>query len=520
MKIKPIVFFGLFNLPISMSMALTLADAPISHVTLYPNTAKIERNIPVRLGENIVTLQGLAANFEISQLQYQTENNIEINAVSHQDSALDKPSGAESRELKTQIEKIEQKISEQNSIIQAAELQNNFLGNLSKGSANKVRKQAYEAFIAIDQAKAEKVKLERRLEELRQNLTAIGDHQFKQRSLKFYVTAPQNGVIKLSYLVPYARWQPIYKAELDTHSKQVKLTRMAMIAQKTGEDWSNVKLTLSTATPQGYVQQLVPQNWWVNYYEPEPPRTPSYFSKKFAMNAPTTLAPAIVAPAPLSETNTTQEPQFPQFQANNLNLSTEFRSDTQATIYSSQQQIYLPLSSESFSAQLSIWAIPKQSQQASIVASISKFDTNLPHGLVKLYRDGDFVGERQWQSGIANDLQMSFGTDDQIKIRVIDLSNKKSTATSSTIATVQKQQYLIENLHPYPIQLTVFEAEPQSRNGKLVTHSTYQPQPNHTIWQGQPNINQWNIELNPKQKFSIDLQHQFTYPNKGSTSGF
>jgi hypothetical protein len=33
-------------------------------------------------------------------------------------------------------------------------------------------------------------------------------------------------------MVPYARWQPIYKAELDTQTKQIKLTRMAMIAQK------------------------------------------------------------------------------------------------------------------------------------------------------------------------------------------------------------------------------------------------------------------------------------------------
>jgi hypothetical protein len=35
-------------------------------------------------------------------------------------------------------------------------------------------------------------------------------------------------------MVPYARWQPIYKAELNTQTKQIKLTRMAMIAQNWG----------------------------------------------------------------------------------------------------------------------------------------------------------------------------------------------------------------------------------------------------------------------------------------------
>lgn len=42
-------------------------------------------------------------------------------------------------------------------------------------------------------------------------------------------------------MVLYARWQPMYKAELNSQTKQVKLTHMAMIAQKTGEDWNNVK---------------------------------------------------------------------------------------------------------------------------------------------------------------------------------------------------------------------------------------------------------------------------------------
>ena len=49
-------------------------------------------------------------------------NNIEVNAVSHTDGALDKPAGYESSQLQKQIELTELKISEQNSIIQATEL--------------------------------------------------------------------------------------------------------------------------------------------------------------------------------------------------------------------------------------------------------------------------------------------------------------------------------------------------------------------------------------------------------------
>ena len=160
MNIKSVIQLSILCIPSSYSFALGLNHSPIQQITLYPTSAKIERTIPVQTGEQLVTLTGLAANFDINQLQYQSSN-IEVNAVSHIDSAIDKPAGNESSLLRTQIENLKKKISEQNSIIQAAELQNKFLGNVTEGSAPKVRQEAYSAFIAIDQAKIEKEKLER-----------------------------------------------------------------------------------------------------------------------------------------------------------------------------------------------------------------------------------------------------------------------------------------------------------------------------------------------------------------------
>lgn len=512
MKIKALLHFSLFCIPSSYCFALGLSQSPIQQVTLYPTVAKIERSIPVQAGEQLVTLTGLAANFDINQLQYQSTN-IEVNAVSHTDSALDKPAGNESSQLRNKIDDIKKKISEQNSIIQAAELQNKFLGNVTTGSASVVREQAYQAFIAIDKAKIEKEKLAQRLEELEQDLNAIGDSEFNQRTLKFYVNAPQRGEITLSYMVPYARWQPTYKAELNTQTKQVKLTRMAMIAQKTGEDWNNVKLALSTSTPQNYVQQIQPQQWWVDYYEPQP----------YPMPAPAPVLAEVAfsdsSAEKLGKSQRNPAPAFPQFQSMDLNFSTEFRSETKATIPSSQQQIYLPLSAEQYPAKLSVWAIPKQSTQATLNAEIAKLDQNWPSGTVKLYRDGDYIGQRAWNNSADEALQMSFGVDEQIQVKVIDLTDKKSPVRSQS-ETIQKQQYSIQNLHNYPMAVTIFESEPQSRNDKLTTQSVYSTPPTATKWNDQPNINQWHINLEPKQTFKLDVQHQFKYPSKGNTSGF
>ena len=73
MNIKTkITLLSLFCSP--SCFALSLADAPIQQVTLYPTAAKIERSIPVKAGERIVTLEGLAANFDANQMQFQTAN--------------------------------------------------------------------------------------------------------------------------------------------------------------------------------------------------------------------------------------------------------------------------------------------------------------------------------------------------------------------------------------------------------------------------------------------------------------
>ncbi|GAA2561595.1 MULTISPECIES: DUF4139 domain-containing protein [Streptomyces] len=51
--------------------------------------------------------------------------------------------------------------------------------------------------------------------------------------------------LRLSHLTPCALWRPAYRAVLDGDS--LTLDTDAMVWQRTGEDWSNVRLTLSTA---------------------------------------------------------------------------------------------------------------------------------------------------------------------------------------------------------------------------------------------------------------------------------
>lgn len=53
----------------------------------------------------------------------------------------------------------------------------------------------------------------------------------------------------LEYVVLGAAWAPMYDARANLETREVELTYSGTIAQRTGEDWINVRLALSTAQP-------------------------------------------------------------------------------------------------------------------------------------------------------------------------------------------------------------------------------------------------------------------------------
>ena len=64
-------------------------------------------------------------------------------------------------------------------------------------------------------------------------------------------TSYLNKTIQLfvEYFVPGARWTPTYVCRLNSAENQATIAVRALICQRTGEDWSTVKLELSTANP-------------------------------------------------------------------------------------------------------------------------------------------------------------------------------------------------------------------------------------------------------------------------------
>ena len=116
-------------------------------------------------------------------------------------------------------------------------------------------------------ANAEKKELEKKRSlvqhELDQQAGLIGREK-KAVLVDVEVTKAGTEKLEIAYVVPGVSWTPYYDVRIDSGKNEAVLTYQALVSQRTGEDWTDVRLSLSTAEPavQNQMPQLLP--WLVN----------------------------------------------------------------------------------------------------------------------------------------------------------------------------------------------------------------------------------------------------------------
>ncbi len=86
------------------------------------------------------------------------------------------------------------------------------------------------------------------LQRQRNELTGTSGRTVRE-AVVFANIPEKGGKLRLRYLVNNATWFPSYNIRGDAGAKQVTLEYNASVQQQSGEDWGDVQMTLSTATP-------------------------------------------------------------------------------------------------------------------------------------------------------------------------------------------------------------------------------------------------------------------------------
>ncbi|MBC7348506.1 MAG: mucoidy inhibitor MuiA family protein [Candidatus Aminicenantes bacterium] len=345
-----------------------------------------------------------------------------------------------------------------------------------------------------------------RLEALKKKLKEImpaGSREQQNITVLVESTRTAGLQVELSYDVSPASWNPIYTIKALPELGEIELTVAAIVKQRTGENWDNVNLLLSTSRPTAGNQPGELSPWYLDFFQPRMMRAASrdLVEAKMAMEAEAAPALALEETAEMVETW----------------LGVNFEIKKAWTIASDGAERRVPIDSQKMPAAFDYLSVPKLQELCFLRSS---FKSTLPYpllpGRADLFIAQDFVGSLGLNLLPAGDeLQLFFGQDNQVKVKRELVKREKSGPgfLGKNERVNQVFRITLENLRNRPVEVEVKDQLPVSQNTKIeVKDVKIMPAPSSRDENG---ILTWKLKLEPRQKQEIILDFTVEYP-KGS----
>ncbi|NJO62041.1 MAG: mucoidy inhibitor MuiA family protein [Richelia sp. RM2_1_2] len=467
-------------------------------------------NLAVRLlgvnVERIYTTESVVAR--ISQLNQQIE---ELEAQKRQFQAQMDALALQSRFLEGLREKTEEQFSislarKSISLSETLDLLN-FLGS-----------QYTEYAISMEDYKNQQRELDSQLEVLHASLQQI---RSPQPSVSFNLTVGIEALgagefeLEVSYVVNRASWKPLYDIRVDPKNQSVNLIYLAQIVQNTGEDWTNVNLTLSTAKPGSGTLPPKPQPWYIDIPQPlmNRKRVRGFADASMAAQSPNFDVEEENYISEIQEL----EKEIIQAEVITAEVSQEgnvvtFNLDGSGNIPSDGAPHKTTIFQDDYPCNFGYIAMPRLVSFAYLQANVKNNSqgTLLP-GKANIFRDRIFVGVSDLQNIVpGEEFKLNLGIDEGLKIerdlveREVD---KKFIGNISKITYGYKLQ--ISNLLDNEAKLELIEQLPVSRNEQIKVRLN---RTNPQIQPGEMGILKWNLTLAPQDKQEIYYQFTVEYP--------
>ncbi|KQV37083.1 DUF4139 domain-containing protein [Massilia sp. Root335] len=507
------------------------AEAPIQSVTLYPGSATVERVVQVAPGATQVEITGLLANFDKDTVRLHADAGIQVGQVVTRDQGrVDSPSAREA-DLDAKVQALQDQVAAIDADIKSAQIVQGYLERLGAGgdkaapvdaknltgTLDAIRKGAFDALERVRNDDVKKRLLSKQLDVLKRDLARAQASTRESRTITVQVAARQGGKLLLSYQVNRAGWKPTYRAALDSNAATIDLERLATISQKTGEDWSNVRLRLSTGQPNLIVYAPDPSPWLLNY---QPPVDPAMF-----LRAPAPPPP----PAPSADYRTIrpveaagQDDYIAPILETQGTFTTEFEVPARVTLASDGREIAVGLSRQTLKAEQRVLIAPRSGNEAAVVtARAPRPDGVWLPGQVQLQRDGSYVGAQHWDPQAGDRLQFAFGRDPLVRVTVEHRDRKSGEVGFFNGANQRRiaDTYVVTSTHRQPVDVLVLEPTPISESDKVTVKTALRPEPDVRDWEHRRGLVGRSRTLKPNETARFDVDYVIDYPKDGVVQG-
>ena len=323
-------------------------------------------------------------------------------------------------------------------------------------------------------------------------------------ALTLNISAPADATatLTLRYISQSASWQPVYRAYLDGDAV-LRIDRGASVQQNSGEDWSDVALTLSTLSP---FQGTDPGTLWPLLRRIE---EPGQVLRGASLQSESRMATAdIAAPAPVMEAEIAQ--------ADFSGIGVSYTLPGTVSIPTSRDALQIALDTLNFDAALSARAVPRLNDTAfRQVAFTNTSPEILLPGQATLYVDGQLVGITQMGVLPPNaDADMFFGPIEGLRLTRTVLDRNEGDRGIITRSNEEREDIRleVENLTARAWDVELRESVPFSEQEDLVIDWRATPAPDTEGVEDRRGILAWDLTLEPGQTERIAIETRITWP--------
>lgn len=514
------------------------ATSRITAVTVYPDGARLSREVTFTAptaGSHDLLVTDLPADSQPSLMQLAPGEGLSLGAFSLRSDRLpprEDPLTPDQQAAKAEVERLE--ASEQDAIlaldavqarVEAAESQVRFLSSFTGALPDEATPDSIKAMAAMIgtetlaarqsalAARADLWPAQKALKDTQESLAKAreayatlpgADTDYTALSVTLSAAEAGEHKITVTQYIDGAGWRPFYDLNLTRDGGHaMKLSRSILVTQYTGEDWSDVALTLSSSRPS---EQSAPSVIWpeLRRIVPEAEQEVSGLARNSAVDA--------VMP----EEVVVEASKIIGAEAGMEGETVVYTYPEAVTVASGAEDLRLALDQLDFAPVVAAWAVPRMDQTAFVMASFTNGSTEpLLPGEAMLFRDGVLVGST-YLGLIAPgaEADVAFGALDTLRLkREMPARAEGETGVFRTSnQRVESAVITLENTGDESWPVRLIDQVPYTEQNDLEIEMAADPAPSETDVDGQRGILAWEFDLPAGGKKTVTLEHRLSWP--------
>ena len=523
-------------------------DARIStkpeQVTLFVSGAQINAkgSSNLKTGRQTVVFDKLSNFVDANSVQVKADKDITILSVNYQFNYLEPEQKKDFKQLEDSLKTYRQQLLRltiiKNSYVEEISLlQNNksikgdnigvTAAELAK-VADLIRNRYAEAALRKLETEEKEQKLAERIAKMDQQLGQLrqGEQTVTGEVVVQLIAATAgNANFELGYFVNNCGWSPLYDIRVKDVNSPTTVVAKANVIQNTGQDWKNVKLSLSTGNPTLGNTKPNLNPWTLSLSDPIVFKKaksrydiPAPASKESKNSQEISLEDVVVS-ANYSRSENWSAADLTVVDNNQL-TNAIFNISVPYNIASNGKENIVEIQQYEVAANYSYFSIPKIDNDAFLVADLIGWDKGeLLSGDANVYFENNYVGTTYFDARIVDDtLSFALGRDNNITIKRKQTKdfNEKTSISGNTKKITRSFDIEVKNTRKSPIEIELEDQIPLSNNEELIIEAI---NTGNALYNKETGKLTWKLKLAAGEAKKLNFSYSVKFPKKMILNG-